>query len=269
KERERYFSAGYSYQLATEHGIDDYLKLIQQKPAPQTYFKNGWESRFDNIFLFGWLENNIGYVHFDCFVNPEKSAEVMDEVVQTFKDADAMIVDVRHNSGGNDQVGKVIADRFADDKRLYMVTKIRIGPGYEDFGPPKYWHVEPASPRTFTKPVILLTDRTSVSAAENFTLAMRVLPHVTIVGDTTSGCHADSKGINLPNGWTVTVPFNLFLDPNGFCWEGIGIPPDIRQINTKNDLEAGRDRILELAIDLLKTGGFVYSKNRKLYLIDE
>ncbi len=269
KDENRYFNAGYLHQLATEYGLEDFLKLRKLKPVPESYFTNGIESRFDNIFIFARLGEDIGYVHFNRFTNPEKSAEVMDEVIEKFQNANALIVDVRRNGGGDDNVGKAIADRFADTKRLYMVTKVRNGTGYDDFDPPKHWYVEPASPRQFTKPVILLIDRTSVSAAENFTLAMRILPHVTVVGDTTSGCYADSKQVTLPNGWIVSVPFNLFLDPNGFCWEGIGIPPDIRQINTKLDIKENKDRVLELAIDLIRTGKPTFHNKRKLYRIDD
>lgn len=104
-------------------------------------------------------------------------------------------------------MGKVIADRFAGKCRLYMVVRDRSGPGYDDFREPKYWHVDPA-PRTFTKPAILLANRFSVSAAENFVLAMRVLPHVTVVGDFTSGCFADMAWFDLPNGWRFSLSRN-------------------------------------------------------------
>ena len=57
---------------------------------------------------------------------------------------------------------------------------------------------------------------------------------------------------------------NLFVDHNGFCWEGIGIPPDFRIINTKDDLEDGRDRVLEFAIELINSEAIkIYEKERK------
>ena len=245
-----------------------FIDMMSKKPVPESYFVKKPESKFDDRFSFGWLPDNIGYFHFNGFGNVEKSAEAVDEILDGFKDARAVIIDVRRNGGGDDAVGKAIADRFADQKRLYMITKVRKGPGYSDFLPPKYWYVEADGPFQFTKPVILLIDRTSISASDNFTLAMRVLPHVTIVGDTTSGCNADSKRVMLPNGWTCTIPFNLFLDQNGFCWEGIGIPPDIRQINSKEDIKNGKDRVVELAISLIQSGELKPSP-RKRHTIDD
>ena len=135
-----------------------------------------------------------------------------------------------------------------------MKTAIRNGSRHDDFTPWKYWYVEPGGPIQFTRPVILLTHRHSVSAAENFALAMRVLPHVTVVGDATSGVFADVYGDRLPNGWRFSVSFKLFIDQTGFCWEGIGVPSDIRQINTKQDIEAKRDKVLEFAVSLIETG---------------
>lgn len=54
--------------------------------------------------------------------------------------------------------------------------------------------------------------------------------------------HMEDFSVDLPNGWRFSAPFNLFRDRDGFCWEGIGIPPDYRQINTKADIDAKRDR---------------------------
>ena len=104
-----------------------------------------------------------------------------------------------------------------------MTTQIRSGSNYDDFRPPKYFYAEPDGPRQFTKPIILLIHRYSVSAADNFAMAMRTLPHVTLVGEATSGCQADQHGAQLPNGWNFSVSYTLFVDQDGFCWEGIGI----------------------------------------------
>ena len=90
-------------------------------------------------------------------------------------------------------------------------------------------------------------------------MAMRTLPHVTLVGETTSGCQADMHGARLPNGWNFSVAYTLFVDQNGFSWEGIGIPPDLRQINRQEDIDKGRDKPLELAIELINSGAL---KNR-------
>lgn len=93
-----------------------------------------------------------------------------------------------------------------------------------------------------------------MSASDNFALAMRTLPHVTLVGETTSGCQADMYRGSLPNGWQFSCANTLFVDQNGFSWEGIGIPPDLRQKNRQEDIDKGLDKPLELAIELIESG---------------
>lgn len=248
----RLFSSKRQFQsgILGEMKMEDFsLDLIKEK-----YLNGRFQPKVNNIFHYGWLTDYIGYFHFRGFGRLEETTAAIDEIIKEFKDARAIVVDVRSNGGGDDRVGKLIADRFADRKRLYMKTQIRNGDGHDDFTRPKYWYVEPDGPLQFTKPVILLTHRFSVSAAENFALAMRVLPHVTMVGDATSGVFADVYGDRLPNGWRFSVSFKLFVDQTGFCWEGIGVPADIRQTNTKADIEQKRDKVLELAIALINTG---------------
>src|SRR5215831_2969482 len=242
----RSFQSGILGQLKME---DFSLDLVKEK-----YLKGKYTELVNNVFQYGWLSDSIGYLHFRNFGRLEESSAAIDQIVKEFKDAKGIIIDVRGNGGGDDRVGKVIADRFADRRRLYMKTQIRNGPDHSNFSEWKYWYVEPEGPIQFTRPVILLTHRFSVSAAENLTLAMRVLPNATVVGDATSGVFADVYGDALPNGWRFSVPFKLFVDWQGFCWEGIGVPADIRQINTKQDIDAKQDKVLDLAMAMINSG---------------
>lgn len=245
----RDYCAGFLGSYFNEVGFSAAMEILQQRPMPDHYFRTTPREAGDSGFLYGLLGDGIGYLHFGEFEDVDKSATAVDEILEGFGDAPAMIVDVRHNSGGDDRVGKAIADRFADMKRLYMVTRDRNGPNHDDFAEPKYWYVEPAE-RTFTKPVVLLTSRLSLSAAENFALAMKVLPHVTIVGDTTSGCFADNEWHDLPNGWRFSLSKNLFVDANGRCWEGVGVIPDIKVDG--NGAGGEVDPIVDFALNYLR-----------------
>jgi C-terminal processing protease CtpA/Prc len=59
----------------------------------------------------------------------------------------------------------------------------------------------------------------------------------------------------LPNGWEYSISYTLFTDQNGFCWEGIGVPPDLRIINTQEDIAQKNDKVLEFAMELIHSGG--------------
>ncbi|MEM7129616.1 MAG: S41 family peptidase [Chloroflexota bacterium] len=246
KAGERYYVSGILGGMEME---DFSLNLIKS-----TYLDGDAQSRMKERFNFGWLTDSIGYFHFSAFGDIQQSTTTINEITREFKDAQGIIVDVRGNGGGDDRVGKLIADRFADQKRLYMCVSTRNGPKHDDFSAKKNWYVEPAGLMQFTKPVIVLTHRFTISAAENFVLAMRVLPHVTVIGDATSGVFGDVAEDKLPNGWEFRYPYSLFVDRTGFCWEGIGIPADIRQTNSKDNIENGCDKVIQLAIDLINVG---------------
>jgi C-terminal processing protease CtpA/Prc/Flp pilus assembly protein TadD len=251
----RFFCAGYLSQVFSGRGLEVLDELKSRRPAPDSYFEAGLKEGELGVFGYGWLGPGIGYIHINEFTSLRRSAAIMDDIIAEVRDAKGIVVDVRRNVGGDDRAGKAVADRFADRKRLYMTSQVRNGDAHDEFSPKKYWHVEPGGPIQFTGPVIVLIDRTTISAGENFALAMRVLPHVTVIGDFTSGCFADMYVDELPNGWSLSVSYKLFLDHTGFCWEGIGVPPDLRVIGSETDFDESKDRALDLAIALVESGG--------------
>lgn len=230
-----------------------YLRGRFEERLPGTKLAAYFGSDFP-LYAFGRLKKDIGYFHIRNFDEVERTAAVADEIVTEFRKARGLVLDIRGNGGGWDPVAKAIADRFADTRRLYMVTRTRNGPRHDDFTPPRYWYTEPKGPHPFTRPVILLTHRWTISAGDCFALAMRELPHVTNLGEFTSGAYSDEYWDSLPNGWLVSIANKLYLDAGGLCWEGTGTPPDIRLVNTKEDIAAGRDRVLEAAMELLLAG---------------
>jgi tetratricopeptide (TPR) repeat protein len=135
-----------------------------------------------------------------------------------------------------------------------MTVQTRYGPKHDDLWPAEYRCIELGGPLQFTRPTVLLANRASASAADILVLAMRVLPHVTVAGDTSEGALSAQFPEPLPNGWTLWVAFKLLRDHNGICWDGAGIPPDLRVCNTAADLAAGRDRVLEFAMQFLEKG---------------
>lgn len=221
-----------------------------------SYLGTDTSTTLDGSLTYGWLADGIGYIHIGDFKDgPDETSEAIDAVIGELAQAAAMVIDVRDNPGGTGSVANSVANRFADRRRRYMTSQVRYGTRHDDFGPVRYWHVEPEGPVQFTRPTILLTHRFSESAADIFVLAMRVLPHVTVVGDFTGGAFSAQFPERLPNGWTLWVAYKLLRDHEGICWDGIGVPPDLRVRNTGADIEAGEDRVLEFAQQLIEAGG--------------
>jgi len=99
----RRFQSGILGQMKME---DFGLDLVKQK-----YLKGKAKPLVDGIFDYGWLTDSIGYFHFRGFGRMEQTEAAIDQIIKEFKDAKAIVVDVRGNGGGDDRVGKLIADR--------------------------------------------------------------------------------------------------------------------------------------------------------------
>ncbi len=203
-------------------------------------------------FHFGMLPGNIGYIHISKFMaSLSNFKKGMDKALSTLSAANGIIFDIRNHGGGDDRVSKYIAGRFATSTKLFMTSKKRNGPAHDDFENVISWYVEKEGSSQFTKPVILLTTRYSISAAETFTFAMRENSNVLHMGDTTAGAFSDVILLEMPNRWYFTVGVGDYRASNGKSYEGIGIAPQIYSKNLKADVLSGIDKTLELAIDKL------------------
>ena len=226
------------------------LNLVKSK-----YLQGKFTEALGGSFISGWLAEGVGYLYIgDLKDGLEPITKTIDAVMAEFAKARVMIVDVRSNPGGTGRAVEIVAGRFADRRRHYSASRIRYGPKHDDFWPWEFRNIEPGGPLQFTGPTVLLTDRISASAADGFTLAMRVLPHVTVVGETTEGALSAQFPERMPNGWTLWVAFKEERDHDGVCWDGVGIPPDLRVNNTAADIAAGRDQTLDFAMTYLEKG---------------
>ena len=77
-------------------------------------------------------------------------------------------------------------------------------------------------------------------------------PYVTTVGDTSGGGSGNPLILQLPNQWTYWVPRWIEYTADLKIYEGIGLRPDIPVWISKADSLAGRDAILERALQILR-----------------
>lgn len=172
-------------------------------------------------------------------------------ILDGFKDAKALIIDLRHNGGGTLTYAFAEMGRLTDEVRLTHRSRTKNGPGRNDYDEWFDWNLYPSG-EYFDKPLVLLTDRYTVSAGERATMALKALPNLIHIGDTTNGSLSTMIGRELSNGWYFTVcPQQIeFID--GKSYEGTGLIPDVVVENTMEEMSAGTDKQLETAIDYLK-----------------
>jgi C-terminal processing protease CtpA/Prc len=221
--------------------IDD--ELFDIELIKSNYLQNNYQQSGNNLNTYGWL-GTIGYWHIGAI-----GLNMLDinNILDYFSSADGLIVDLRHSKGGNFTYSFSEFGRLTKEERLVFKSKTKNGPGPNDYTDLYDWNISPAG-SYFNKPIVLITDRYTISASERTAMAFKTLPNVTTVGDTTNGAIATKIGKELANGWFYSLVTQKTYYKDGRTFEGVGIPPDVYIKNTMVEMAAGQDKTLEEAL---------------------
>jgi hypothetical protein len=210
----------------------DIVKRIRARESQSAEDREKWrqqalrEERAEN---FGFqevklLDGNIGYLDLRGFSGFREAAETGIAAMNFLANADAVIIDLRRNSGGSPEMIQLISSYFLKERTHLNSFENRGQDTLE-----QYWsfHSVPGKPM-FDTDLYILTNRTTFSAAEEFTYNMKNLKRATIVGETTGG-GAHPGGTKIVNdSFLVWVPTGRAVNPiTKTNWEVTGIAPDV------------------------------------------
>ena len=240
------------WQEFTKRGIKQLFRT-----AEKTLVANGFSQpkETEAWMLHYGRSRSFGYIRILELedIKKRKLAAALDRSSADFKDLDGMIIDIRNNPGGDDSTVLQIVNQFCDRKRIAFHRKTKIGPGEDDFKGIKTWHMEPQGKVQFTGPIVLLTCDSVFSGGEILALAMKQLPHATIIGDHTNGIFSYQLEKKLPNGWRYRLSYQKYFSADMVCYEGKGVPVDIELLNKRTDIEDGVDPLIARALEVLKS----------------
>lgn len=229
----------------------DYPQNFDARIIEEHYFNFNY--RQTGSVIYGILNQNIGYMRI-----PSLSYSIgesnLDNILYYLKTCDGLIIDIRDNGGGVMTAVETIVARFITERTLAGYICHKTGPGHDDFSEPYPYYYDPAEQGRvmWGKPVAVLTNRSTFSAANNLVSIMRLLPNVKIVGATTGGGSGMPFSSELPNGWSIRFSSAPILDPLGRTTE-FGIEPSegcAIDLDPQAALN-GSDTILDFAISLL------------------
>lgn len=223
-------------------------ELFDLEIIKANYLKNNFQSDAEETFVAGLLPDNILYLHFP-FVSGNMTE--MGRAIDKFPNAKGLIVDLRHNDGGDFTWAFAEMGRLTDQRRLVFSSRTKNGPAADAFTAWHDWHLEPQG-AFFNKPIVLLTDRYTISAGERAAMALQSLPNCITIGDTTCGAQSTMVAGELANGWKYTIATQNTRLADGKSYEGIGLAPDIYLKNEPAVMKNGRDQVLEAAVQRMK-----------------
>jgi len=179
----------------------------------------------------------------------------LDAALERFRGRDRLILDVRSNGGGNDQLALALAARFTTTPVTGEYLQYRSGPRHSDLTAQQARTITPRGSWQFSGRVYLLVGRRCASSNESFISFLREMPSVTVVGDTTAGASGNPAPVTLTAGWKIWVPRWIARTAQHDVIEWNGIAPDILVPVTAADFASGRDPVLDFAIAALRGGG--------------
>ncbi len=211
-----------------------------------------------------WLEpGTLAYIRIPSFFylqgapSQEKRAV---ELVRQYKDAAALVVDVRGNGGGStpEDLYKALMNkpyRWWTESTSASLPFFRVMAGkgsweYKLFDRSELmWRGSTSEPAAdaYQGKVAILADGGCFSACEDFVMPFKDNGRAIVVGETTGGSTGQPYVVELGDGMQAIVGSKREWLPDGGRFEGVGIRPDVLASPTVEDLRAGRDVELEAA----------------------
>src|SRR5436190_2147971 len=217
------------------------IALERQSLAPKDGGKMAGLN-FYALFDSKIVEGDIGYISFTSFV-PFLNEQIH-SAMTSMKNAPGMVLDLRGNGGGDDNVALGIANRLFAKQTLLMVTRRRT---YED----NYYKTKPVKYPYLGKLVVLI-DEFSGSATEQLAAGLQESDRAYVIGTKSAGEDLDANIKMLPDGGMLVYAYGLPHTPKGFIIEGRGVIPDQVVELKRADLLAGHDTQLDAAIAYLR-----------------
>jgi C-terminal processing protease CtpA/Prc len=210
------------------------------------------------VFEMRMLPGNVAYVRILHF-GDRSAADGFRERFAEIAKADALVIDVRENGGGNGSEGYRLLSMLTD--RPFTGSRWRTReylPAHRAWGRPEGTHAEEAFPMQpdgqhhYAGPVAVLTSARTYSAAEDFVVAFDAMRRGRIVGEATGGSTGQPLLFDLPGGGTGRICTKRDSYPDGREFVGVGVRPQVAVAPRVADFRAGRDTVLEAALALLR-----------------
>lgn len=200
---------------------------------------------------WGRTADGIGYLAVDALSDPGLPAAV-DGALAALADCWALVLDLRHNGGGSEELARGVAGRFLTERVEYGHVRFRGGPGHDTFGPSLARRCPPRGPWTFQGPVVTLVGGRTMSSAEALALILLQVPGGVTLGERTAGSSSNPMRLELAGGIEVSLPRWRALDPSGATFEQVGLAPTVGAAFPPDAFRDDRDPVMQAALARLR-----------------
>lgn len=171
----------------------------------------------------------------------------LNAAVDSLRDTDGMVIDLRGNLGGVGAMAPGFAGHFLDHIDTLGIMRMRQGTLYL-VSNPRTVDTQARPVRPYAGPVAVLTDAMSASTSEFFAGGLQQLGRVRVFGEPSAAQALPAYAVKLPDGDVLMHAIADFSGKTGKRFEGLGVTPDVAAPPTRAALLAGRDPALDAAL---------------------
>jgi C-terminal processing protease CtpA/Prc len=220
----------------------------RELPRRAAYYATMRHPRDGDVFKV--LPGRIGYVDLDRLTVAQ-----LDAMFERFKETRAIIFDMRGYPNG---IFPALAPRLnVKNARSAASFRRRIVDAlvWNEQDPPTYRFLQPiaqaAGKSLYQGKTVMLIDERAISQSEHTGLFLESACGTTFIGTPTAGANGDVTVLTVPGGLFVTFSGHDVRHADGRQLQRIGLAPDVRVEPTIRGLRAGRDEVLERALEYL------------------
>ena len=209
----------------------------------------GEPATFGNLpTQYVWIDSRqigrAGYFAFNLFLDPGRLIPELSAAVAACESCSGFVMDLRGNTGGIGAMAMGMAGFFVNDAGQVLGT-MQLRDSSLKFA------INPRAPH-FTRKLAVLVDGLSASTSEIFAGGLQDLGRARIFGSRTAGAALPSVIERLPNGDAFQYAIANYVSTGGAVLEGKGVTPDEAVSPTRQGLLAGKDEVLERALQWIQ-----------------
>jgi retinol-binding protein 3 len=189
------------------------------------------------------LAGNVGYLELTSFFRPEEASDAIAAAMQALAHADALILDMRSNSGGSPStVALLVSYLLEPGLPLWDIA-------HRPPEPPDHYATVTVAHHDVQRPVYVLTSSQTFSGGEGLAFILQDRHRAEIVGEVTAGAANAARPYRVNARFSVTIPNGQVKSAgSGGNWEGVGVMPEVKT-SAADALKVAHQRALRGLID--------------------
>ncbi|HYF79351.1 MAG TPA: S41 family peptidase [Symbiobacteriaceae bacterium] len=218
-----------------------------QAPVTATLVRDAQVDAYSSLFEKKVLPGGIVYIALRSFGHPEVLQPAKTALLDVARrEPPGLIMDVRYNRGGN-------SESVTDFSQVLFPKSTILGFRQDNRTGQKVALTTTAATLAYEGPLVVLTNQSCGSACDLFVLSLQQKERAVLVGETPCGAGIRGELHILPNGFQMSLSSpSEMLDRQGQPIEQNPAQVDYRVAPTAADWAAGRDPVLEKAVELLQ-----------------